>query len=84
MENGSQCGLKCQPMQTQTQNAMSASGAAYRTLYLDEIEPDCTDKVRVALFLWYWGAGLIIFNLPMEVGNVMLQFVADLEKVVYH
>ena len=61
-------------MQTKKENAVSASGVAYRTLYLDEIEPDCMDKVRVALFLWYWGAGLIIFNLPMEVGNVVLQY----------
>ena len=77
MEHGSRCDGSCHPTQIQTHNAMNSSVVVTRSdriLYLAEIEPDCRDKVRVALFLWYWGAGLIIFNLPTEVGKVVLQY----------
>ena len=50
------------------------SATKYRTLYFDDIEPDCRDKVRVCLFFWPSGSGLAIFNLPANVAAIVLEF----------
>ena len=50
------------------------SATKYRTLYFDDIEPDCRDKVRVCLFFWNWGSGLAIFNLPDNVATMVLEY----------
>ena len=46
----------------------------HRTLYFDDVEPDCSDKVRVCLFFWPWGSGLAIFNLPRNVTAIVLEY----------
>ena len=50
------------------------SATKYRTLYFDDIEPDCRDKARVCLFFWDWGSGLAIFNLPDNVATMVLEY----------
>ena len=64
-------------MQTEGQNEgheKTTIAMKCRTLYIDDMEPDCRDKVRVCLFFWKWGSGLAIFNQPMNVAAVVLEY----------
>ena len=45
-----------------------------RTPYVDGIKPDCRDTVRSSVFFWNWGSGLAIFNLPMNVATIILEY----------
>ena len=46
------------------------------------MQPDRRDKIRVALFLWDWGAGLVIFNLPVDVAKIVHQFLPSWKGTV--
>ena len=52
----------------------SSAAIMYSTLYFDDVQPDCRDKVRVCLFFWNWGSGLAIFNLPRNVEQIVLEY----------
>ena len=81
MEPLSQYSGKQQVMQTHMHSEShhegtetTPSATKHRTLYFDNIEPDCRDKMRVCLFFWNWGSGLAIFNLQVNVATVILEY----------
>ena len=81
MEPLSQCCGRQQLMRTNVHTEShhegtetTPSATKYRTLYFDDIDPDCRDKVRVCLFFWNWGSGLAIFNLPDNVATMVLEY----------
>ena len=60
------------------EKTQATPGASHpQTLYFDDMQPDRRDKIRVALFLWDWGAGLVIFNLPSDVAHIVLQYLPN-------
>ena len=68
---------------SQNEEAKTTPSASHpQTLYFDDMQPDRRDKIRVALFLWDWGAGLVIFNLPVDVAKIVHQFLPSWKGTV--